>query len=135
MKHIVYGLHSVEALLSKHPERVLHVYLQENKIDKSMEVLFKNQKIPYDKVNHETLDKLTQHGNHQGIAATCVPIRTYTENDLKAILQTVTSSLPLLLILDGVQDPHNLGACLRCCDAAGVTAVLAPKDRSAGLTA
>ncbi|MGL5250136.1 MAG: 23S rRNA (guanosine(2251)-2'-O)-methyltransferase RlmB, partial [Enterovibrio sp.] len=70
---------------------------------------------------------------HQGLVARVKAGRQYNENDLDALLQE--NAAPLLLILDGVTDPHNLGACLRNADAAGVTAVIVPKDRSATLNA
>ena len=77
------------------------------------------------------LDGLTGNARHQGVAARVAvkPLR----NDLQAIVQDAGKQV-LLLILDGVQDPHNLGACLRVADAFGVQAVVAPKDRAVGLT-
>ena len=72
--------------------------------------------------------------NHQGVVASTLAPAARDEAFLKAQLQKQEKP-PFLLILDGVQDPHNLGACLRSADAAGVQAVVAPKDRSTGLTA
>jgi 23S rRNA (guanosine2251-2'-O)-methyltransferase len=134
-QQIIFGLHAVEALLLKQPERILHVYLgerQDQKLQKILQTLSACS-ISYEVVARETLDRLSQQGNHQGVLACCSPPKTYTENELKDLLTSVTVP-PLLLILDGVQDPHNLGACLRTADAAGVHAVIAPKDRSVGLT-
>jgi 23S rRNA (guanosine2251-2'-O)-methyltransferase len=70
---------------------------------------------------------------HQGIVARVKPGRQYQESDLPDLLESLDS--PFLLILDGITDPHNLGACLRSADAAGVHAVIVPRDRSAQLNA
>ncbi len=83
-------------------------------------------------VNRQTLDNKSQGEVHQGIIARVVPQKELNEHDLEAILSQKKN--PLLLILDGVTDPHNLGACLRTADAAGVDAVIVPKDKSAQLT-
>jgi 23S rRNA (guanosine2251-2'-O)-methyltransferase len=83
-------------------------------------------------VTREELDKLTDNGVHQGVVADCKKAKAYSENDLKELLASTVK--PFLLILDGVQDPHNLGACLRSADAAGVDAVIVPKDKSVGIT-
>ncbi len=80
----------------------------------------------------EQLDRLAQGARHQGVVAQQVEQRVYDERDLEGLIEFVAK--PLLLILDGVQDPHNLGACLRTAAAAGVTAVIVPKDRAVGLT-
>lgn len=80
----------------------------------------------------EQLDRMAQGARHQGVVAQQVEQRAYDERDLEGLIEFVAK--PLLLILDGVQDPHNLGACLRTAAAAGVTAVIVPKDRAVGLT-
>jgi 23S rRNA (guanosine2251-2'-O)-methyltransferase len=82
-------------------------------------------------VDIQRLDGLTGHARHQGVAAR-VAARAAI-NSVEAVLDNVAGD-PLLLVLDGVQDPHNLGACLRVADAFGVHAVIAPKDRAVGLT-
>ena len=84
-------------------------------------------------VPRQTLDRLTQHGRHQGIAAR-MRRGKFSTQDLDTVLATVATGLPLYLVLDGIQDPHNLGACLRTADAAGVRAVIVPRDRAVGLT-
>ncbi|GIX35703.1 MAG: 23S rRNA (guanosine-2'-O-)-methyltransferase RlmB [Lysobacteraceae bacterium] len=81
----------------------------------------------------EQLSRLAGHARHQGVAARMKPARNHGEGDLDALLER--SERPLLLILDGVQDPHNLGACLRSAEAAGVDAVIVPRDRAVGVTA
>ncbi len=140
-KNIIFGLHAVEALLSKQPERIRRAYLldtalQQARGDHKLQTIlktFQTQRIAYEGVSREALDRLTNHGIHQGIAVDCAKARVYSESDLSDLLDAIQGP-PLLLILDGIQDPHNLGACLRTADAAGVHAVIAPKDKSTGLT-
>lgn len=83
--------------------------------------------------NRQYLDEKSDGAVHQGIIARVKPGRQYQENDLPDLIASLDQ--PFLLILDGVTDPHNLGACLRSADAAGVHAVIVPKDRSAQLNA
>ena len=140
-KNLIYGFHAIEALLLKQPERIVQVYLQDSALkkerqDHKLQKIFKTLKdlaISYELVNREVLERMTAQANHQGIAAHCTKARTYAESELKSLIANIQGP-PLLLILDGVQDPHNLGACLRTADAAGVHAVIAPKDKSVGLT-
>ncbi len=80
------------------------------------------------------LDKLCDGGRHQGVAARLLPVKLRHENELYALLDQLDDT-PLMLVLDGIQDPHNLGACLRSADAAGVQAVIVPEDKSAPLSA
>jgi 23S rRNA (guanosine2251-2'-O)-methyltransferase len=84
-------------------------------------------------VDAAVLDKLAEGGRHQGVLAEVVARSGDPETQLEEALEAA-SGPPLLLVLDGVQDPHNLGACLRSADAAGVAAVIVPRDRAAGLT-
>ena len=82
----------------------------------------------------DALERLSSGNRHQGVAANYAASRQYDENDIDTLLESA-SGKPLLLILDGVQDPHNLGACLRSAAAAGATAVVIPKDKSAPVNA
>jgi 23S rRNA (guanosine2251-2'-O)-methyltransferase len=95
--------------------------------------LARAKRIPIEQKSAEVLAELSGQGVHQGIVARVVPAGPLREEDLLMRLAEL-SHPPLLLVLDGVQDPHNLGACLRTADAAGVDAVIVPKDRAAGLT-
>lgn len=140
-KNIIFGLHAVEALLAKEPERIRRAYLldqtaqrerPDHKLHKIIKA-FRDQAISFDWLSREALDRLTRQGKHQGVAVECTQAKTYSESDLKNLLDNLQEP-PLLLILDGIQDPHNLGACLRTADAAGAHAVIAPKDKSVGLT-
>ena len=132
---VSFGMHAVDALLKIHPERVQQLYIQKDRQDGKIQQLVKlaqAEKIKIDFVTRGKLDELTNSQVHQGIVALCEKARAYTEDDLVELLEQTPQ--PFFLILDGVQDPHNLGACLRSADAAGVTAVLAPRDKCVGIT-
>lgn len=134
-KSLVFGLHAVEALLKKQPERVQRLCLLQARDDKKIQAinqLAKTQQIRLEFLSRQELDSLTSGENHQGVVAFCQAVKNYAEEDLESLLDNHPK--PLLLILDGVQDPHNLGACLRSADAAGVTAVIAPRDKAVGIT-
>jgi len=135
-KSLIFGLHAVQALLSTHPKRILRLLALKERHDQKMQALLelaKQQNIPVELAPRHELDRLANNENHQGLIAFSQRANTYSENDLDAILDAVSGPI-LLLVLDGVQDPHNLGACLRSADAAGVHAVIAPKDKSVGMT-
>lgn len=132
----VSGLHSVTSLLKQNPGRIVCLRVFSGREDRRMQTLLQlasEKNIPVEKVSRDVLDTLAASHQHQGVVAECRPSRQYVEADLPHLLESA-SGPPLLLVLDGVQDPHNLGACLRSSDAAGVTAVIAPKDRSVSLT-
>ena len=82
----------------------------------------------------DALEKLSGGNRHQGVAANYAATKHYDEHDIEALIESAATP-PLFLILDGVQDPHNLGACLRSAAAAGATAVVIPKDKSAPVNA
>lgn len=132
----VFGLHAVTALIEKHPQRIIRLLAAVERGDQKLAALLKlarKNHIEVGEASRAELDKLTDGANHQGIAALCAKARTYDEADLNALLDELKEP-PFLLILDGVQDPHNLGACFRSADAAGVHAVIAPKDKAVGIT-
>lgn len=134
-KSYVFGMHAVNALLTKQPERVIQLFIQKERHDQKIQQLVdlaKQLRLTIELISRHDLDAITGNAVHQGVAALCHKARTYTENDLEALLEH--NPQPFLLILDGVQDPHNLGACLRSADAAGVDAVIVPKDKSATIT-
>lgn len=133
---IVFGIHAVTNLLKRSPERVREVYLQQGRDDEKLQTLFslaKKNSIHVQVVKKHFLDEKAQ-GNHQGVAARAKPVQAKGENELLAQLDALDGA-PLLLVLDTITDPHNLGACLRTADAAGVHAVIAPKDKAVGITA
>lgn len=135
MSEQIYGIHAVKAFLDNVPERLIEVLVLKGREDKRLMPLLNELQrlgVAIQQVNRQTLDNKSQGEVHQGIIARVVPQKELNEHDLEAILSQKKN--PLLLILDGVTDPHNLGACLRTADAAGVDAVIVPKDKSAQLT-
>lgn len=135
-QHLVWGLHPVREALQRAPERVLELWVLGGRDDARMEeviALAREQGITCQAVRHATLEGMAQGGTHQGVVARLAPAAALDENDLEALLDRLDGP-PLLLVLDGVQDPHNVGACLRTADAAGAHAVIVPRDRAAGLT-
>lgn len=135
MSDLVYGIHAVSAkLVSTDSGAILYVDAKRKDARiKDCIDLAKNKGCKITKLDKQALDKKT-HGKHQGVVLQLQnKIQTYDEQDLTIFLAGLNKSL-LLLILDGVTDPHNLGACLRVADGAGVDAVIVPKDKSAGLS-
>jgi 23S rRNA (guanosine2251-2'-O)-methyltransferase len=132
-----YGLHAVRALLERQPERVRKLWLQAGRDDARLaqvRTLAQEHGIRVETRPAVELDRMAGQGAHQGRLAESGPAPQQGEGDLDDIVRDA-GDRTLLLVLDGVQDPHNLGACLRTADAAGVQAVIAPRDRAVGLTA
>lgn len=132
----LFGLHAIESVLKNDPENIIRLLCAEGRRDQRLqhvEALAHEVGVKINRVDMRELDKLTRVDRHQGVAAQYRPPRSYDENDLYALLDRLDEPA-LLLVLDGVTDPHNLGACLRVADGAGVHAVIAPKDRAASLT-
>lgn len=135
-RKLIYGFHAVLARLRQQPDSVHEVYLDRQRHDaRAADVsrLIDEHDIAVHAVEGQRLDRLAGHGRHQGVLA-FVEERALSHS-LDDILDAVTDEPPLVLILDGIQDPHNLGACLRVANAMGAHAVVAPKDRAVGLTA
>lgn len=134
MSETIYGIHAVKAFVTNYPERLIEVLALKGRDDQRLQPLINEIQrlgISVQFLNRQTLDKKAEGEVHQGIIARIHPLKELNENDLDHILQQQSS--PLLLVLDGITDPHNLGACLRTADAAGVSAVIVPKDKSAQL--
>ncbi|MHA6479847.1 23S rRNA (guanosine(2251)-2'-O)-methyltransferase RlmB [Stutzerimonas sp. KH-1] len=132
----IYGLHAVEALLRHHPKRVKQVWLAEGRGDPRAQVLIElaaQARVSVGQCERREMDAWVE-GVHQGVVAEVSPSQVWGEAMLDELLDRAEGS-PLLLVLDGVTDPHNLGACLRTADAAGALAVIVPKDKSATLNA
>jgi 23S rRNA (guanosine2251-2'-O)-methyltransferase len=130
----VFGIHAVQTKLQRNPERVQEVWFQEGREDqrlKQVKGLADEQGIECQIMPRRELDNKVN-GRHQGVVAACTPNPAKDEHVLMHMLADLNEPA-FLLILDGVTDPHNLGACLRTADAAGVHAVIAPKDKSASL--
>lgn len=132
----VVGHHAVTELLRQQAENIAELFIQTDRQDKRMQELrdlVRKNNVTLQEVDKSTLDKLAGSG-HQGVVATLASSQgPMSEQALMSLLADCQQS-PLLLVLDGVTDPHNLGACLRSADAAGVTAVIIPKDKAVGLT-
>jgi 23S rRNA (guanosine2251-2'-O)-methyltransferase len=132
----IYGLHAVRSMLMRQPERVVAVRLTQSRDDpraREIEDLAKKSGRPVQRIDAHVLKQTLGDVAHQGVAAEVEPLAPWTEDELLAALENARD--PLLLVLDGVQDPHNLGACLRTADACGALAVVVPKDRAAQLNA
>ncbi|MHB0806182.1 23S rRNA (guanosine(2251)-2'-O)-methyltransferase RlmB [Stutzerimonas nitrititolerans] len=132
----VYGLHAVEALLRHHPKRVKQIWLAEGRGDPRVRVLLElaeQARVRVGQCERREMDAWVE-GVHQGVVAEVSPSQVWGEAMLEELLDRAEGP-PLLLVLDGVTDPHNLGACLRTADAAGALAVIVPKDKAATLNA
>lgn len=133
---VIYGLHSVQAYLNRHPEGVLEVFLLKGRDDERLNALVKGLRplgLTLQWRERGQLDELAGDSHHQGVVARVREQAPGDENDLVAYLDALEAP-PFLLLLDGVTDPHNLGACMRSADAAGVHAVITPRDKSASIT-
>jgi 23S rRNA (guanosine2251-2'-O)-methyltransferase len=132
-RNFVYGRHAINAVLERAPERVLELWIAQPRDDARARELrdrAASAGVRVQDAGGEALAKLVGDVVHQGAVAAVRPLKAWSEHDLiEALGQTAGD--PLLLVLDGVTDPHNLGACLRTADAAGALAVLIPKDRAA----
>lgn len=137
MTELVFGYHATESLIRQRPGHIQTLMVQADRNDKRMQALndlAQSQGVAITRCAKSDLDAVTS-GRHQGVIARLQQGASHeaagqtSESDMMAMV--AEAERPLLLILDGVTDPHNLGACLRSADAAGVTAVVFPKDKSA----
>ena len=137
MTQYIYGLHAVTALLENQPDIVQSLIVQQGRDDVPLQHLRKQalaDDIAVTESSRQELDKLFADAVvHQGVVAACLRLPTYSTMDLPSIIEPVEGP-KLVLILDGVQDPHNLGACLRVANGLGACCVIAPKDKAVGLT-
>jgi len=133
----IYGIHAVQAVLASSPSRVLGLRVAKGREERRLQKILslaEREGLAIERVDKKKLDKQFAELNHQGVAAQCKAGEVYTEQWFLHMLDGLEEA-PFILILDGVTDPHNLGACLRSAEAAGVHAVIAPRDRSVTLTA
>ncbi|MBI4005842.1 MAG: 23S rRNA (guanosine(2251)-2'-O)-methyltransferase RlmB, partial [Gammaproteobacteria bacterium] len=133
---IIYGLHAVRHALQHSPVYVLEIWIQNDKqsVRGIQDIIKHAGTIPVQYVSRQAMDKLTQYARHQGVIVRKKKVQSANIN-LTSLLVMEDDTTPLYLVLDGVQDPHNLGACIRTADAAGVKAVIIPKDRAVTLNA
>ena len=135
---VLAGFHAVTARLRHAPATIRQLYVEASRRDKRMQVLIEQARsadVRVHPVAPDRLDGLARGTRHQGVVA--LADANTLASDIDEVLDTLEEKgeVPFLLLLDGVTDPHNLGACLRTADAAGVHAVLAPRDRAVGLGA
>lgn len=135
--NLVCGVHAVLAALKSRPDHVEEIWVSETRGDKRMTAVLDAARAAQVKVHKSpraALDRMSEGVKHQGVVARVRATPAQKEQDLGSFLAHLPP-MPLLLVLDGVQDPHNLGACLRSADAAGAHAVIVPREHSAPLSA
>jgi len=133
---LLIGIHAVDAALSRAPGQLIQVIVAEGSRNPRVHELQQQARQKGVRViveNRAVLDRRSDGERHQDVIAEFAAANLHGEQDLDRLLDAIEGD-PLILVLDGVQDPHNLGACLRTADAAGVGLVILPKDRSAPLT-
>lgn len=131
---IVYGIHAVRVLLETAPHTVINLHVQKNREDQRLQSLIKIAEKSGVIVKYIPRKELNIFGGkHQGIIAECKNFGSLDVNVLQTVIRNRETSV-LLLILDGVKDPHNLGACFRSAEALGAQAVIVPKDWAVGIT-
>lgn len=138
-QHTIYGYHALNALFHTQPQLISQIFLQSGRQDERSQrisQLSQQHRISLKHISRNEIEKLLDQSikGHQGMIAVCSNLPSYTEGDLVGIMGSADGPL-LLLVLDSIQDPHNLGACLRTANAMGVQAVIAPRDRAVGITA
>jgi 23S rRNA (guanosine2251-2'-O)-methyltransferase len=135
-KSIICGIHAVESALRNDADNLGQIWLDKRSRNDRLKKLVQTaegQGLRLLPADPEKLDKLAGNNRHQGIVAEYFKLKSWTENDLYDLLDGLEET-PFLLVLDGVTDPHNLGACLRTAEGAGIHAVIAPKDNAASIT-
>ena len=134
--NLVYGVHSVRALIEKRPEAIREASVLKGSQSRTLPALLRQLNtlgVPVEEVDRDRLDRLSGGGRHQGVLVRMVGTGEIGVTEFEQLALSRGRSF-CCLVLDGVQDPRNLGACLRSADAAGVDAVAIPRRRAAGLT-
>lgn len=131
MTQYVFGKNVVKQLLNDH-KKIYEVMLSDGLHDQELEKEIKANNIPYKTMSRKKMDQLLQNDRHQGVAAKIDDYKTYELDELLAAIPK--EKTPLLVMLDGLEDPHNLGAILRTCDCIGVDGVIIGKHRNVKLT-
>jgi len=133
---LIFGIHAIEATLTHDPANILELYIETDSHNARLKELSDRARdagVKPHARDKAALDRMTGGARHQGAVARYRTPPPRSESELSALVEKAGAGA-LLLVLDGVTDPHNLGACLRSAEAAGVTAVVVPKDRAAGIT-
>lgn len=129
----IYGFHPIIQFLQTTPERAVQLFMLKGSEDVELLELCRELKVPVGKVGKQKLDDFTHEGNHQGVVLHIRPAPLGDERALREFCENLPEN-PLFLVLDGIQDPHNLGACLRSAAAFNCTGVIWAKDRQAQIT-
>jgi 23S rRNA (guanosine2251-2'-O)-methyltransferase len=135
-EHMIYGIHAVSAALANPHRHIKKLFINQDRLDARLSALLEqatSQGISIERLSTQSLNRMFPDITHQGVVAAAGKLPEYTESHLHQLLEA-SRSPALILILDGITDPHNLGACLRSADAAGVDFVIIPKDKSASIT-
>ena len=133
----IFGIHAVNQMLESSPDRIINVWIQEAINSDSVRAIQDEMNklgLAVQVTPRANMSRMTKNQNHQGVIIEVKPAKKKTDNDLDQILEQYRDDNPLYLILDSVQDPHNLGACIRTAEATKVTAIIIPKDRAVGIT-
>lgn len=133
--NLIYGINPIQQMLSNHPNKIIEIFIRIDKEDQRIQTILaaaKKEKISVQRVDNKKLDAWVVGENHQGVVAKITATIVHNDASLSELVKKTAK--PVFLILDGVQDPHNFGACLRTADAANVTAVIVPKDNAVGIT-
>lgn len=132
----IVGLHAAQSALMYSPQKISRAWVDSERHDKRLETLLETLltlEVSIEKVERKKLDKLADAMNHQGVVLEVALPEELSENDLKVAVEHLSENA-LFLVLDNVQDPHNLGACLRTADATGVHGIIITKDNAVGIT-
>ncbi|NOR79626.1 MAG: 23S rRNA (guanosine(2251)-2'-O)-methyltransferase RlmB [Methyloprofundus sp.] len=132
----IFGVHAAQAALDYAPKKIKQAWVDQKRQDERLASLLKGlqkHSVRPEKADRKKLDNLSKGGNHQGIVLEVEMPAMRSESDLKAVVESAKQT-PFWLVLDHVQDPQNLGACLRTADAAGVQGVIVTKDQAVGIT-
>lgn len=137
MISMIYGLHAVNAKLKSSPDSIVEALIQKGKHNPKVEDIIKQirkKEITVEFADKKILDKKSDNGIHQGIILLCKPTNNLISEE--EVIQIVKAKdNPLILVLDGITDPHNFGACLRTADSAGIDCVILAKDKSCPINA
>lgn len=132
----IFGVHAAQSALDYAPQKIKQAWVDQKRQDERVLSLVKGlqkHNIRPEKADRKKLDNLSKGSNHQGIILEVEMPAMRSESDLKAVVKS-SQQMPFWLVLDHIQDPQNLGACLRTADAAGIQGVIVTKDQAVGIT-
>jgi len=132
----IFGIHAVQAALDYSAKKINHAWIDTQRQDKRLKPIINDLEvigIHAEKIDRKKMDRMADGNNHQGIIVEIEMPTVRSEGQLKEAVKNLTA-MPFFLVLDQVQDPHNLGACLRTADAAGVHGIIVTKDNATSIT-